>query len=496
MALSRKMESPAGGSEPRRWPVLAAAMLAMFTAAVEGTIVATAMPTIVAELGGFSLLSWVFVAYLLAQTVTIPIYGRLSDVYGRKPVFFVGMGLFLTGSLLCGFAWGMIPLICFRALQGLGAGAITPIASTVVGDIYAPEERARKQGYLSSVWGVSGLVGPVLGAFLVEKLNWSLVFWINLPVGAAAIVMLALFLPERMEKRRHRIDYPGSLLLITAAGTLMLAMSEMRNLSGPVLAVLTVIPVAALIAFVRHEGNVEEPMMPIDLWRNRVIAVGNAGALAIGAVLMSVAAFLPPYVQGVMGGSVAMSGFILATVSVGWPLASIIAGRLMVRTSYRLTAVLGGLALVAGGIVLIALDPSWGPLWAGSGAFVVGIGLGFCNTTFLVSIQASVDWDRRGVATSSNIFSRMMGQALGAAMFGAILNGVVYRQLPGSGDAVNRLMDPALRGGMDAGTIHRLAGAVADGLHDVFIVAALVSVVALVLAALLPARLSPGSHRR
>lgn len=495
MSLFGKADERLAEHQPKRGLILAAAMIAMFTAAVEGTIVATAMPTIVADLGGFELLSWVFAAYLLAQTVTIPIYGRLADIYGRKPVFFAGMSLFLTGSALCGFAWGMVPLIAFRALQGLGAGAITPIASTVVGDIYTPEERARKQGYLSGVWGVSALVGPALGAFLVQKLNWSLVFWINLPVGSAAVLMLALFLPERLEKQRHQIDYTGSFLLIVSTGAAMLAMSAIRDLSGAMLAALAAVSLISFLAFVRHECNTAEPMMPMELWRHRFIVVGNGGAMMLGAVLMSVAAFLPPYVQGVLGRSVSAAGLILAAVAFGWPLASIAAGRLMVWTSYRLTAIVGGIALVAGSAVLVTLQPDRGLAWAWSGAFVVGIGLGFCNTTFLVSIQASVDWDRRGIATSSNLFTRMMGQSLGAAVFGAILNYNLYRRLPGSADLVDRLMEPALRKGIGAAELHRVADAVAAGLHDVFLVAGGVATAALVFAILLPARLSPSRHR-
>src|SRR5580658_6922495 len=198
-----------------------AVMLATFMVATDSYIVATAMPTIVAELGGFHLFSWVFATYLLSQAVTVPIYGRLADLYGRKRVFFVGAGLFLVGSVACGFAWGMLPLIAFRTLQGLGAGAVQPIAYTIAGDIYTPAERARIQGFLSGMFGVAAVTGPALGAFLVEHGSWPVVFWINLPIGAAAITMLALFLDERIERQRRPIDFPGSLLLMVGAGALM-----------------------------------------------------------------------------------------------------------------------------------------------------------------------------------------------------------------------------------------------------------------------------------
>ena len=211
---------------PRRRLVLAAALMATFMPAVESTIVATAMPTIVADLRGFALFSWVFAAPLLTMAVTIPLYGRLADIYGRKRVFFVGTGIFLVGTTLCGFARSMVLLVLFRALQGIGSGAIQPIAATIVGDIYSPAERARVQGAISSVFGVAAIIGPALGAFLVQHVHWSVVFWVNLPVGAVSITMFALFLHEGVERREHRIDYLGGALLVLGIGALMLALVQ------------------------------------------------------------------------------------------------------------------------------------------------------------------------------------------------------------------------------------------------------------------------------
>jgi MFS family permease len=222
----------------RRRLVMAAVMLAIFMVATDAYIVATAMPTIVADLGGFRLFSWAFAAYLLAQAVTIPIYGRLADLYGRKRVFFAGASIFLLGSLLCGCAWGMVPLVLFRALQGAGAGAVQPIATTIIGDIYAPVERARMQGYVSGVFGVAAIIGPTLGAFVVEHVSWSLVFWVNLPIGAGTFAMFGLFLHEEREPRRHRIDYLGSVLLMLGIGAPMLALVQIGDADTVVLAVL------------------------------------------------------------------------------------------------------------------------------------------------------------------------------------------------------------------------------------------------------------------
>ena len=276
-------------------------MMATFMAAVENTIVGTAMPSIVGALGDFHLFSWVFVAYLLFQAVSIPIYGRLSDLYGRKRVFFAGAGVFLLGSTLCGFATDMFWLIAFRALQGMGAGAVQPVAYAIVGDIYSPAERAKVQGFLSSVFGISAVIGPTLGAFLVEHASWSAVFWVNLPIGALAMVMLGAFLREQPHHKPPPIDILASLLLTVGAGALMLAMIQAAQLPAWLLVVLVAVGVAALWALVRHERHAPAPMLPIRFWTNRVIALGNFGSFAIGAVMMSVTGFLPTYLQGVMG---------------------------------------------------------------------------------------------------------------------------------------------------------------------------------------------------
>jgi EmrB/QacA subfamily drug resistance transporter len=471
--------------------VLAAAMMAIVLTATEGSIVATAMPTIVAELGGFRLFSWAFAAFLLTQAVSIPIYGRLADLYGRKPVFFAGTSLFLAASLLCGLAWDMGSLIIFRALQGVGAGAIQPIATTIVGDIYTPAERARIQGYLSGVFGIAAIFGPPLGAFLVDHIGWSFVFWINLPIGAASFVMLSLFLDERRQTQQHRVDYAGSALLSLGTGALMLVLIEAQSLGGATILVLAAGSVLALIALAANEKRAAEPIFPASLWRNRVIARGNLGGFTNGALIMAISGYLPTYVQGAMGGSVLSAGLVLGASSISWAFASFAAGRLMIRTSYRLVAVIGGLSLVAGSLLLIALEPGWPLALAATGSFVIGIGMGFCNTAFIVSIQASVGWTERGVATSSYMFMRMVGQSVGAAVFGAVLNFGLSRHAPEAGDLVNRVLDPGLRHSLAAAEFARLSAAIASSLQLVYIIAGLAAVVTLLLACALPAALSP-----
>jgi EmrB/QacA subfamily drug resistance transporter len=482
---------PGRPDDRRRTLVLSACLIATFMAAVESTIVATIIPTIVSDLGGFDLFTWVFTIYVLTQAVSIPVYGRLADLYGRKPVFFVGTAIFLAGTILCGAAWDMPSLILFRALQGCGAGAIQPIAATILGDIYTPAERGRIQGLVSSVFGVSAVIGPSLGAFLVDHVSWRVVFWVNVPIGIGSIVMIALFLREEVRHRQHRIDWAGSLLLLLAFGSLMLALVQSGSLGGMTLFALSATGVVALAALYLHERSTPEPMLPLELWRNRVIVVGSLGNFGSGAMMMGVAAFLPTYVQGAMGRNAIDGGLVLGAMSVTWALASFVAGRIMVRTSYRLVAILGGLALSIGCAMLVALDPADGPVWAAMGSLVIGIGMGFCSTVFIVSIQASVSWGQRGAATSSSMFMRFVGQSVGASGCGAVLNATMRHLDPGAAHTVDRLLDPAVRQAMPPAELAHLTGVMAGSLHNAYLLATGFAVLTLLIAFQLPARLSP-----
>ncbi|MBS0644826.1 MAG: MFS transporter [Proteobacteria bacterium] len=485
---------PAAHRPARRTLVLAACLMATFMAAVESTIVATAMPTIVAELGGFNLFSWIFAIYLLTQAVTIPIYGRLADIYGRKRVFYAGAGLFLIGSTLCGFAPNMLWLIAFRALQGCGAGGVQPIAMTICGDIYTPSERARVQGLISSVFGVAAVAGPSLGAWLVEHAAWEVVFWINLPVGAAAIAMIAMFLKETVERRPHRVDVVGSVLLAAGIGALMLVLIQRADFSTGTSVAIALAGVAALGVLLLHERRTAEPMLMFGLLRERVILVGSVGSGLAGAVMMGISAFLPAYVQGAMGQTATMAGLVLGAMSVTWALASIFGGRLMVRTTYRLAAVLGALALIAGCVLLVTLTPERGVAWATAGSLIIGIGMGCCNTAFIVSIQAAVPWNRRGAATSWCLFLRFIGQATGAAAFGAVLNATITSRAPQATHMLDRLLDPAQRAALPEAQRTDLIGLVASGLHNAYWLGLALSVATLLLVFLLPARLSPAQQ--
>ncbi|WP_100332004.1 MDR family MFS transporter [Bacillus xiapuensis] len=415
-------------------------MLAMFMGAIEATIVSTAMPAIVAELGGFSLYSWVFSAYLLMNAATVLIYGKLSDIYGRKPVLITGIILFLIGSFLCGMAGTMEQLILFRLLQGLGAGAVMPVASTIVGDIYTREERAKIQGYLSSVWGISAVTGPAIGGVLVENVSWRFVFWMNLPLGLLAIAGLLFFLHEHVKKQRADIDYMGTFLFLIAISCLMYLLVEggIQFAWTSSFAMLLVLAAAVFfVLFIRQEKRAASPMMPFNLWKMRPILIANLVSFTTGVMLIGISSFLPTYVQGVMGESATVAGFTLTAMSIGWPIASTLSGRMLLSIGYRQTTVIGGAALIVGSVLFLFMTKDAGPVWAACSSFFIGVGMGLTSTAFIVSIQNSVGWEQRGAATAANMFMRNMGNTVGAALLGGVLNSKLqdYFEAQSSGNA-------------------------------------------------------------
>ena len=290
--------------------VIASIMLATFMAAIEGTIVATAMPSIVGQLGGFTYYSWVFSAYLLAQSTTTVIYGKLSDLFGRKPTLIVGIVLLLLGSLLCGFAWSMTSLVAFRLLQGLGAGAIFPITITIIGDLYKLEERGHAQGMMASVWAISGVLGPLAGGLIVDHVSWAWVFWLNLPIGIVTILGLVIFLHESVETHRARIDYLGAILFSVSTAALLALLTETDS-HWWILLALAALFAATGAFFLAHERRAPEPIVSIQLWTRRLIATSAIATLLAGMALIGLTTVLPIYVQGVLGRSPLVGGFTL-----------------------------------------------------------------------------------------------------------------------------------------------------------------------------------------
>lgn len=494
--LERQVVEQDSPNKTKRPFVLAAIMLAMFMAAIEATIVSTAMPAIAADLGGFSLYSWVFSSYLLMNAVTVLIYGKLSDLFGRKPILTFGIIVFLIGSLLCGMATSIEMLIVFRFIQGFGAGAVMPIASTIVGDMYTKEERAKIQGYLSSVWGISAILGPAIGGLLVQFVSWRFVFWVNIPLGILAIVGLYLFLHEGVEKKKHSIDYAGAGLLFLAVSSFMLVMVEggvrWAWTSGPVLSLIALSAVTFTL-FVFQERRAKDPMMPFDIWQERSILIANTTSLTTGVMLIGISSFLPAFVQGVMERPPIVAGFTLTTMSIGWPIAAMIAGRLLLKIGFRTTSIIGGIALIMGSIIFMTLSPDDGPVWAAFGSFMIGVGMGFSTTAFIVSIQSNVPWQKRGVATASNMFMRTLGSTIGAALLGGILNSRIQEHLRENGaieqfslDSTTLLLNEEQRNQLSDSMKVLLQDGLTSALHTVYLVVAGFAVISFLLILLLP----------
>jgi multidrug resistance protein len=393
---------------------MVAVVLAMLLAAIEATIVATAMPNIADQLGGFSYYGWVFSGYLLMQAVTTPLFGKLADIFGRKPVFVAGVSVFLLGSACCALSPTMPLLVASRFLQGTGAGAVVPIGVTLAGDLYTLAERPRVQAWMSSVWAASSVLGPLAGGLIVQHAGWPWIFWLNLPLGALAIAMMWLFLHEEVVPRSRTLDLPGAALLLVALSSLMLSLSLMS------LGLLALAVVCGVL-FVRQERRAEDPVIHLDLWSNSLVWRGNLTVLMIGVAMLGLIGFMPTYVQGVLGASPLVAGFAVSSMCIGWPLAAVLSGHLLLRvplpTLVRTGSVIGLL-----GAVVIVFTASRGPIWAGCGSFIVGIGFGVLNTSFLVTIQNTVPWQKRGVATSGNLLMRNLGNAMGTALLGAVLN--------------------------------------------------------------------------
>jgi MFS family permease len=467
--------------------VLASIMLAMFMVAIEATIVATAMPHIVAKLGGFSLYSWVFAAFMLTQAATVVIFGKLSDLYGRRPVLIGGIIVFLIGSALCGFAWSMPSLILFRLLQGLGAGSIQPVAMTIVGDLYSPQERASIQGYLSSVWGISAIVGPLVGAVIVERFSWPWVFWLNLPIGVLTIMGLTRFLHEGVEHKKHSIDYFGATLFALAISALLVCLTPQKSAVIPVVS--GVFFVVAVPVFLWHERRTPEPMLDLELWTHRLVASANGAGMAAGMTFIGLTTFLAIYVQGVMGRSATVAGLALTMMAVGWPVASLLARPLYDRLGMRQTLRWGSALMIGGIVPLIMLTPTSSPVLAGFGSLVIGFGMGLLVTTSVILIQGSVAWAKRGSATASNVFTRILGSTLGAAVLGSLVN--YGLQTSGTGpsggvspDEIRRLLGE----GTGAAGHQQLMAGLDQALHLAFWGMLVLSVITWALALLVPDR--------
>ncbi|HEU5368212.1 MAG TPA: MDR family MFS transporter [Ktedonobacterales bacterium] len=490
--------------------VTAAVMLGTALSALDVTVVSAAMPTIVGHVGGLSLYPWVFSSYLLASTITVPIYGKLADLYGRKRIYAISAVLFLVGSGLCGAATSMPQLILFRVVQGLGAGGVQPMTSTIVGDIYSVEQRGKVQGLFSGVWGVSSVVGPLVGGVITQYISWRGIFYMNLPFGLLSIVLLWVYLHEQLERRRPRIDYLGAVLLAVGVTALLLGIQEggvdFPWYSAPILGLLA-LAVVCLALFVWQEFRAPEPMLPPRLIRQGIIAVSTLGALLLGTLIVVIPSYLPLYVQGVEGGTALIAGIALAPLSVFWPGGSYVCGVLVLRVGYRVSALVGVAFSSVGLALLVPLG--WLSLsQTGTAALILvgmglaGFGLGILSLTYLIAVQNSVSWSERGVATAFNQFARTIGGAVGVAAMGAVLNTQLMSGLAAAGINLGAIPDPTqsghtltldallrpeTRATLPADLLTRLVDPLGASLHILFIMMAALAVLGFIAARLLPA---------
>jgi MFS family permease len=412
-------------------------MLSTGLVAIDSTIVATAVPSIVRDVGGFESFPWLFSAYLLAQAVSVPIYGKLSDMVGRKPIILAGIGLFLLGSILCGIAWTMPALIAFRALQGLGAGAVLPVSITIAGDIYSVEERAKVQGYLASVWAVSSVVGPSLGGIFSSLGIWRGIFLVNVPLCLLAGWMLLRTLHENVERAKHRVDYAGAVLLAGSLSLLILGAlqgGQAWEWNSPVGIGVFAGGAVLLVLFLLVERRAAEPVLPAWVISRRLLGTTALVSFGVGAVMIGLTSYVPTFLEGALSTSPMIAGLALAALTLGWPISASQAGRLYLRIGFKPTALIGIAVTVAGLLILALTSATPNVMLIAISCFVVGLGLGLVATPTLISAQSSVEWNERGVVTSTNMFARSIGSALGVAVFGAIANSVYANTAGGTGE--------------------------------------------------------------
>ncbi len=495
-------------SNSRRWAVTIGVMTGMAIAALEATVVGTAMPTVIASLGGINHYSWVFSAYLVTSTVTVPVWGKLSDLYGRGLLYQIGIGVFLLGTLLSGMAGSMAQLIIFRAIQGLGAGALVPLGMTIIGDTFTLKERAKMQAYFSGVWGLSSVIGPIIGGFITDQISWRWVFFVNLPVGVAAAIIIGFALKEPKKTQKPVVDYAGAASLMVAISLLMLAMVEggnsLRSLFAPENLVLFAGGGLLLILFGWAEKRAKDPIIPFRLFRDRTVFVSVSCGFLAGIAMFGAISFIPLFAQGALGMTATQAGSLLTPLMLSWVSMSIIGGRLLLRVGYRVITICGFVVLTTGFIFLATFGRQTPAYFLYVDLILIGCGLGMTMLTLLIAVQQAVERHQLGSVTSLNQFSRAIGGAFGVAIMGAVLtaglSNHLMRSAAGPGAVLtteqaaafasnpNALIEPAARASIPAATLEVLQEAMAAAVRPVFWVGVGVCLMALIVAFALPKR--------
>ncbi|MGW6915432.1 DHA2 family efflux MFS transporter permease subunit [Kitasatospora sp. NPDC054939] len=479
---------------PNLWVPIGALLLAMLLAALDQTIVSTALPTIVGDLGGLEHLSWVVTAYLLASTAATPLWGKLGDMYGRKRFFQASVVIFLLGSVLCGIAQNMGELIAFRALQGLGGGGLMVLSQAIVGDLVSPRDRGKYQGVFGAVFGVTSVLGPLLGGVFVDNLSWRWVFYINLPIGVVALAAIAVALHTTEVKRRHRIDYPGTLLIAAVATCLVL----MTSLGGTTWAWgswqivgLGVLGAVLLVAFVLVERVAAEPVLPLQLFRSRTFSLVSAISFVVGFAMFGALTFLPTFLQVVMEVSPTMSGLHMLPMVLGMLVTSIGSGQIVARTGhYRIFPILGTAVTALGLWLLSLMDEHTGTTVTSLSFLVFGLGLGLVMQVLVLIVQNSVGYQDLGVATAGATFFRSIGASFGVSVFGTVFASGLEDRLPGalSGlplppgfDPASITADPSAVAALPEAVQEAVHHAYSESITQVFLYAVPVAVAAFVL---------------
>ncbi|MBO0683067.1 MAG: MFS transporter [Candidatus Dormibacteraeota bacterium] len=457
----------------RRVRITFGLLLAVFVAAIDSSVVSTAVPTIAGQLGHFSLYPWLIAGYLLTSTTTVPLWGRLADIYGRRRVLLAGLAWFLAASVLCGSAPDMVWLITFRVLQGMAAGCLLPVALTTIGDLFTLEQRARMMGIFTSVWAVSALVGPAVGAGFLATIGWRWIFWINVPVLIGSGALLWVHRDAPPAERRGRLDYLGALTLTAGVALALLGLEEG---SWPLVG----LGVATLVVFAVLQRGAANPTIPMALLRHPVIGPATAAVFFAGTLMFALNAFIPLYVQGVLGGSAFVAGGTLSLAALGWSGMAVVSGRLLLRFGYQPLVVSGAATLVLGAAGLALQPAGTGIPWVAAFALLMGMGMGQLQTPLLVVSQSVVDWSSRGTTTALNQFSRSIGGAIGVPLLGALLTARSQALAAAQGLDPAMMANPLSRTGhLDAGT----AGLIGGGLQAVFWVLLGVAVATLMISA-------------
>lgn len=465
----------------RKWTVIAL-LCAVFLAAMEATAVATVMPTIVGDLGGLERYAWVFTAYMMSSTVTVPIYGKLADIYGRKPVLQFGIGLFLLGSLLSAFATSMNQLIVYRAIQGLGAGAIQPMGLTITGDIFRIQERARVTAIFGTVWGVAGVSGPLIGSIIVKLLGWPWIFFINIPFGLAAAWIVQKSLHENVARRPVKLDWLGALFLSASICCMLLAVNAREDM-------ILLVPLSTIffVVFLLVEQRASDPIVPLDMFANPVISSACLVSVMLGGAMLCFVTYLPLYVEGARQQGVLAAGLAIVPMGVCWPIASALSARILPRVGFRKLLRMG-LVLVLGGCLVTAITArfDWPFAFLMVGMGLLGLGMGFSNIPLLFSVQSAVEWNRRGSATASTLFFRTIGGTVAVGVMGAVLAKGLTRDPLLPPHVANDLLGSAQGAGLPTDLLDRLANVMDWSLHRVFFYSAGIALLALVFGLFFP----------